>query len=98
MYIYPEILFFTSAHCSPCKPVEKLLKRINMSLFGKKLKIKKIDISNAKYNDIIRDENVLSVPTIIIGKKKLVSSSIEEIEIVDSILNCFLKSVSLGGK
>ena len=69
-----------------------------MSLFGKKLKIKKIDISNAKYNDIIRDENVLSVPTIIIGKKKLVSSSIEEIEIVDSILNCFLKSVSLGGK
>jgi hypothetical protein len=62
------------------------------------LRIKKIDISNAKYNDIIRDENVLSVPAIIIGKTKLISSSIEETDIVDAILNCFLKSVSLEGK
>lgn len=79
-------------------PIEKLLKRINISLFGKKLLITKIDISIAKNNAIIREENVLSVPTIIIGQKKLVSSSIEETDIVDAILQCFLKSVSLSGK
>jgi len=72
-----------------------LLERINISLFGKKLRITKIDISNAKYNDITRDENVLSVPTIIIGRIKLVSSSIEEADLVDAILQGFLTSVSL---
>jgi predicted thioredoxin/glutaredoxin len=75
-----------------------LLKRINISLFGKKLRITKIDISIAKYNDIIVKKNVLSVPTIIIGNKKLVSSSIEETDVVDAILQCFLKSVSLSGE
>jgi hypothetical protein len=41
---------------------------------------------------------VLSVPTIIIGRIKLVSSSIEEADLVDAILQGFLTSVSLGDK
>ena len=43
---YPKILFFSSVHCAPCKPVEEMLKRINISMFGKKLYIEKIDIES----------------------------------------------------
>ena len=42
MHGYPKILFFSSPHCTPCRPVEEMLKRINLSMFGKKLYIEKI--------------------------------------------------------
>jgi len=38
----PEILFFSSNFCEPCKEVEKLIHKNNISMFGKKLKIQKI--------------------------------------------------------
>ena len=44
---YPKILFFSSNHCAPCKPVEEMLKRINISMFGKRLNIEKIDIEKS---------------------------------------------------
>ncbi len=34
----PEILFFSSNYCEPCKEVEKLIHKINISMFGKKIK------------------------------------------------------------
>jgi protein-disulfide isomerase len=70
-----------------------LLKKINLSLFGKKLKITKIDI--AKNNELIQKNNILSVPTIIIGDRKLKSYSIDEEEIVDAIFNYFFSSVKI---
>ena len=45
---YPKILFFSSNHCAPCLPVEEKLKRINISLFGKKLRIEKISMKLTK--------------------------------------------------
>ncbi|MHA1730194.1 MAG: glutaredoxin family protein [Promethearchaeota archaeon] len=93
--IYPEILFFTSQHCHPCKPVEKILEKVNLSLFGKKLKIKKIDISKNKNLELIEKMKVLSVPTVIVGNRRLMSSSISEDDVIDAILVGFLSSVSL---
>lgn len=92
--LYPEILFFTSIYCAPCKGVEQILKKVNLSMFGNKLNIKKIDISIAENLEITRQKNVLSVPTIIIGDRKL-SSNIDEQDLVDAILQGFLSSVEV---
>lgn len=93
--MYPDILFFTSKYCAPCKPVRKQLDQINLSLFGKKLKIRDIDISDSSENiELTRKHNVISVPTIIIGRKKL-SGTIDENDLVDAILQGFLSSVRL---
>ncbi|MHA1511435.1 MAG: thioredoxin family protein [Promethearchaeota archaeon] len=62
---YPLIYFFTSPYCAPCKTIEKMLDEVNISLFGNKLRIKKVDI--AKELDIARKFKILSVPTIIIS-------------------------------
>jgi predicted thioredoxin/glutaredoxin len=68
---------------------------INLSLFGNKLLIKKVDISGEAENiELSRKHNVLSVPTIIIGKKRL-SSAFDENDVVDAILQGFLSSVQL---
>lgn len=89
---YPKILFFSSNHCAPCKPIEEMLKKINISMFGKRLNIEKIDIE--KNHKITRDHKITSVPTIIIADKKL-SVDIQEEEIVDAILYGFIKSVRI---
>lgn len=89
---YPKILFFSSNHCAPCKPIEEILKKINISMFGKRLNIEKIDIE--KNHKVTRDHNITSVPTIIIADKKL-SVDIQEEEIVDAILYGFIKSVRI---
>jgi len=69
--------------------------KINLSLFGNKLLIKKVDISGESENiELSRKHNVLSVPTIIIGKKRL-SSTFDENDVVDAILQGFLSSVQL---
>jgi thiol-disulfide isomerase/thioredoxin len=89
---YPKILFFSSTHCAPCRPVEEMLKRINISMFGKKLLIEKIDVENnyiltAKYK-------ITSLPTIVIADKKL-TLSIQEEDIIDAILYGFIASVKI---
>jgi thiol-disulfide isomerase/thioredoxin len=89
---YPRILFFSSDHCAPCKPVEEMLKRINISMFGKKLKIEKIDVE--KNYSLTKDHNIISLPTILIAEKRL-SVSIQEEDIIDAILYGFISSVKI---
>ena len=90
---YPLIYFFSSPYCAPCKNIEKMLDEVNISLFGNKLRIKKVDI--AKELEIARKFNILSVPTIIIGNQRL-SVIIDKNELTDAILQGFLSSVSFA--
>lgn len=91
---YPKILFFSSNHCAPCKPVEEMLKKINISLFGKKLRIEKISIDLEDNRKFTLEYRVTSVPTLIIADKRL-SVNIEEEEIIDAILYAFISSVKI---
>ncbi|MBN1214635.1 MAG: thioredoxin family protein [Candidatus Lokiarchaeota archaeon] len=91
---YPKILFFSSQHCMPCKPVEEKLKRINISMFGKRLQIDKININMQENRELINKYNITSVPTLIIGERKLMLN-IEEEDIIDSILYAFIASVKI---
>jgi hypothetical protein len=69
-----------------------MLNEINLSLFGNRLNVKKIDI--AEDIELARKYNVLSVPTVIIGRVRL-SVVIDKNELTDAILQGFLSSVSL---
>jgi len=89
---YPKILFFSSNHCAPCKPVEEMLKKINISMFGKKLHIERIDIE--KNHKVTQEYQVTALPTIIIADKRL-CVNIQEEEIIDAILYGFISSVKL---
>ncbi|MGV9199935.1 MAG: thioredoxin family protein [Promethearchaeia archaeon] len=89
---YPRILFFSSKHCVPCRPVEKMLKQINISMFGKKLRIEKIDIE--KNRKLTKKYNIHAVPTLIIANKKL-SVNIQKEDIIDTILYGFISSVKI---
>ncbi len=89
---YPKILFFSSNHCAPCLPVEEMLKRINISMFGKKLNIEKIDIE--ENHKMTQEYSVTSLPTLIIADKRL-NVDIQEEEIIDAILFGFISSVKL---
>ena len=89
---YPKILFFSSEHCAPCVPVEKKLKDVNLRMFGKRLFIEKIDIE--KNSKLTKEYKITSVPTIIIGDKRL-SISIQEEDIIDAILQGLISSVKL---
>jgi len=91
---YPRILFFSSNHCAPCKPVEDMLKKINLSMFGKKLHIEKIDIESITNRDLIQEHRITAIPTIIVANKKL-TVNIGEEDIVDAILYGFISSVKL---
>lgn len=89
---YPKILFFSSVHCAPCKPVEEMLKRINLSMFGKKLYIEKIDIeSNSR---LTQEHQITALPTLCIADKKL-CVNIQEEDIIDAILYGFISSIKL---
>ncbi|MFX0057073.1 MAG: thioredoxin family protein [Candidatus Hodarchaeota archaeon] len=89
---YPKILFFSSNHCAPCKPIEEMLKRINISMFGKKLLIEKIDVE--KSYQLTKKYQITSLPTIIVADKKL-SLNIQEEDIIDAILYGFISSVKI---
>ena len=89
---YPIILYFSSPYCAPCKHVEEMLMEINISLFGNKLRIKKVNI--AEDFSITKKYNVISVPTIIIGDTRL-SVIVDKNELIDAVLQGFLSSVSL---
>jgi len=91
---YPKILFFSSSHCAPCIPVEEKLKRINISLFGKKLRIEKISIDLEENRQLTQEYRISSVPTLIIADKRL-SVNIQEEEIIDAILYAFISSVKI---
>ena len=91
---YPKILYFSSNHCAPCKPVEEMLKKINISLLGKKLRIEKISIDLEENRQFTLEHRVTSVPTLIIADKRL-SVNIEEEEIIDAILYAFISSVKI---
>jgi len=89
---YPRILLFSSNHCAPCKPVEEMLKRINISMFGKKLLIEKIDVERSY--QLTKQYNITSLPTIIVADKRL-SLNIQEEDIIDAILYGFISSVKI---
>jgi thiol-disulfide isomerase/thioredoxin len=89
---HPKILFFSSNHCAPCKPVEDMLKRINISMFGKKLLIDKIDVE--KNYQLTKKYQITSLPTIIVADKRL-SLNIQEEDIIDAILYGFISSVKI---
>lgn len=89
---YPKILFFSSTHCAPCKPIEEILKRINISMFGKKLFIEKIDVEkNYKLTSYYK---ITSLPTIIVADRRL-TVNIQEEDIIDAILYGFISSVKI---
>ena len=89
---YPKILFFSSSHCTPCKPVEEMLKRINISMFGKKLYIQKIDIEQNRR--LTLEHRITSVPTLIIAEKKI-SINITDGDIIYAIIFAFISSVKI---
>lgn len=89
---YPKILFFSSTHCAPCQPVEEMLKRINISMFGKKLLIEKIDVEKSYY--LTKEYKITSLPTIIIADRKI-CLNIQEEDIIDAILYGFISSVKI---
>ena len=89
---YPKILFFSSTHCAPCKPVEEMLKMINISMFGKKLHIQKIDVE--RNYSLTKQYNIISLPTIIIADRRL-SLNIQQEDIIDAILYGFISSVEI---
>jgi thiol-disulfide isomerase/thioredoxin len=90
----PKVLFFTSDYCGPCIPVEKMLDEINVSMFGKKLNIEKININNKKNRDLIKRHGITSVPTLVVGDEKLMVH-IEKTDIVDAILKAYVSSVKI---
>ena len=71
-----------------------MLGRINVSLFGNQLIIRKIDISQEEGMELASKNKILSVPSIIVGNKKL-THILDEQDIVDAILQGLLSSVSL---
>ncbi|KKM78395.1 hypothetical protein LCGC14_1360340 [marine sediment metagenome] len=91
---YPKILFFSSNHCAPCKPVEEMLKDINISQFGKKLRIVKILIDLEENRQFTQDYKITSVPTLIIAEKRLMID-IQKEDIIDAVLYAFISSVKL---
>ena len=90
---YPIIYYFSSPYCGPCKHVEQMLNEVNLSLFGNKLHIRKVNI--VKESEIAKKYDVISVPTVIIGDMRL-SVVIDKNELTDAILQGFLSSVSMG--
>ncbi|MGQ4873031.1 MAG: thioredoxin family protein [Promethearchaeota archaeon] len=89
---YPKILFFSSKYCAPCREVEEILKRVNISMFGKKLIIEKIDIEES--HKLTAQYKITSVPTLIIADKRL-SVNIQEEDIIDAILYGFISSIKI---
>jgi len=71
-----------------------MLKKINLSMFGKKLHIEKIDIESITNRDLIQEHRITAIPTIIVANKKL-TVNIGEEDIVDAILYGFISSVKL---
>ncbi|MFX0076179.1 MAG: thioredoxin family protein [Candidatus Hermodarchaeota archaeon] len=85
-------MFFSSSHCGPCLPIEEMLKRINISMFGKKLYIEKLDVE--KHYQLTKEYKITSLPTIIVADRRL-SVNIQEEDIIDAILYGFISSVKI---
>ena len=91
---YPKILFFSSTNCAPCRSVEEMLKKINVSMFGKRLSIDKINIEEKANFQMTQKYSITSVPTLIIADK-LLKVDVQEEDIIDAILNGFISSIEL---
>jgi hypothetical protein len=78
----------------PCKPIEKKLEKINLSMFGKKLKIDKILIDEKQNRELIQKYRITSVPAIVVGNSKLMVN-IDETDIIDAILQAYVDSVKI---
>lgn len=71
-----------------------MLKRVNISMFGKKLLIEKIEIDSASGMELSKQRNITTLPTLIIADKKL-NVNIQEEEIIDAILQGFISSIKI---
>ncbi len=71
--------------------VKKLLEVVNLS-FGNKITIEEINI--LEHPEKAKASNVYSIPTLIIGGRRL-SASIEKDEVVDAVLQAFLSLVTM---
>ena len=69
-----------------------MLNEVNISLFGNRLRIKKINV--VEDITIAQKYNVISCPTIIIGNTRL-NVIFDKNELTDAILQGFISSVSL---
>ncbi|NHJ20701.1 MAG: hypothetical protein EAX91_07165 [Candidatus Lokiarchaeota archaeon] len=69
-----------------------MLKRINISMFGKKLYVEKIDVE--KNYQLTKEYKITSLPTIIVADRRL-SVNIQEEDIIDAILYGFISSVKI---
>ena len=69
-----------------------MLKRINISMFGKKLYIEKIDVE--RNYQLTQEYKITSLPTIIVADRRL-SVNIQEEDIIDAILYGFITSVKI---
>ncbi len=65
-----EILLFTSKHCVYCAPAEEVLQQVLASYAGK-ITYRKVDIE--KEPELAAEHDILSLPTIVIGKEQLTS-------------------------
>jgi len=65
-----EILLFTSKHCVYCAPAEEVLQEVLASYAGK-ITYRKVDID--KEPELAAEHDILSLPTIVIGKEQLTS-------------------------
>lgn len=65
-----EILLFTSKHCVYCAPAEEVLQQVLTSYAGK-ITYRKVDID--KEPELAAEHDILSLPTIVIGKEQLTS-------------------------
>lgn len=64
-------------------------------MFGKKLRIEKININIKENRELIKEYKITSVPTLIIGGKKLMIN-IQEEDIIDAILQAFISSIDIS--
>jgi len=64
-------------------------------MFGKKLRIEKINIDIKENRELIKEYKITSVPTLIIGGKKLMIN-IQEEDIIDAILQAFISSIDIS--
>ena len=71
-----------------------MLKDINISQFGKKLRIVKILIDLEENRQFTQDYKITSVPTLIIAEKRLMID-IQKEDIIDAVLYAFISSVKL---
>ena len=83
-----KILFFYSQYCAVCAHIRKIFEEV-LSEFDDHFSVEWINDENPL---IMREYNVLSLPTIIIGTHRL-SSAIDQDSIIHAILDTLKKDI-----